>query len=189
MRVRKNPLIVLAPLLVIVAVVHFSAPQYRAFTRIALIAGGILLCLNVGAGVLMNLVPTEVPARSLKQLIRACVAESGSTGWKLVEFKPKISLEEVRAKLGEPSYSQERRIANFDFKFKTMSQLHPDVVVFFSKQKGLAAGNVGLIRKLVDKYGQWTIDNWNSFVGAAGSQGMRVQSLDGPQTVPASMLR
>jgi len=119
-----------------------------------------------------------IPRSAVLELLDRCKIESSE--WVFVHFKPEVSLDEAQKRLGE-DYSQNDREEQFMFKLFHVYASRPDIIVFYSKKKGLLCGNVRAIRSLLEKYGRFMMDNCPSLLGAMRKNGLMAQNLDGGQ--------
>ena len=143
-----------------------------------LTGGGCIVLLFVLLQYFMTHVGQHIPRSVVLELLDRCKTEDRE--WVLVHFKPEVSPDEAQKRLGK-EYSQVAREKQFMFKLSNVYALRPDIVVFYSKQKGLLCGNARAIKSLLKKYGRFMMDSWNCLFGVLRKNRLMTQSLDGGQ--------
>lgn len=180
-RVRRNPLWLVLILSPFAAWLWFAYPAERTWLGICLIGLSIMVVIQVGFWLLNVINPPPVPSTAVRQLLDCCARQGEDEEWILVEFRPRVSLEEARQRAGSPTYSKQDRLHGFMTKFQWSAPSRPDVALFFSPEKGYLMGRVRYINALEQNYGRWTLDTWYSMTGAMVRMGMQPCCLDGGQ--------
>jgi len=180
-RVRRDPIWLLLILVPILAWLWFAYPNQRGWLQIVGVGLGIYVVLRVGFWALTLLSRPPVPNSAARELVERCTGEQTEQEWTLVKFRPAVTLEEARRKVGSASYSEEDRLHGFMTKFQFAAPSRPDVAVFHSAEKGYLLGRTEVIRALEKRYGRWMLDTWYSLRGALLKNNMQDCSLDGGQ--------
>jgi len=141
-----------------------------------LLLGGWWLMLRI-------LYPAPVPSSAVRELLRLLEESRRPTSeeWTLVRFRPRVSLGQVSERVG--AVTEQMRETGFLVKVRELSPLFPQVVIFYSADRGLICGRVLILKQVLRQYGWLRISTWYTLVGVLRGEGREVYSLDGPQTV------
>ena len=186
LRARRDPMWLILPGVVVLVWCVFAYPQHRTYFFILLGVVGFLLVMRLFWWVLRRIMKTPVPDSAVREMLDRCIGEEQPLPGDelvLVRFRPRVSLEEARQKTGMSTYSADDRVKSFMMKCSLIGPSRPDVIVFYSSQKGCLVARRRMVVALEQKYGRWILDNWNTFTGAALKSGLNVCSLDGPQLI------
>jgi hypothetical protein len=133
--------------------------------------------------VMKKLNPAPVPDSAIREMMKACDTHNSDDDWILIQFHPKISLAQARAKVGSATYSEEDRLQGFMTKFQMVAAMEPRIAIFYAPNKGILIANPVALKAMKRKYGPWMLDTWYSMDGALAREGFSTRDLDSPQSV------
>jgi hypothetical protein len=165
-RVRRDPIWLWLILLIVAIGGLIAYPEERTFFMYCLAAIAVFLLVRFGFEVFKRIIGTPVPDSAVRELLERCAGEGRYEEWAMVKFRPKVSLKEVRRRIGSPSYSEENRLEGFMTKFHFAAPSRPDVGIFYSPNKGFLLGRSAVINALEQRYGRWMLDTWYTLTGA-----------------------
>jgi hypothetical protein len=181
---KKNPIWVLIAGVVAALGLMLIDPRRASIYMILLGLSAAGLFLQLVFRVVKKLNPAPVPDSAIREMMEACDTNSSDDDWILIRFRPNVSLEQARAKVGSATYSDEDRLQGFMGKFQMVAAMEPRIAIFYAPNKGILMANPAALKAMKRKYGLWMLDTWYSLDGALAREGFATRDLDSPQTIP-----
>jgi CHAT domain-containing protein len=181
LRIRRDPIWLVLPAVCLLIWGLLFDPSNRKFYLFWLAMLAVFLISRLVFWLIKRVVRAPVPDSAIQEMLYLCRKDNEEGEWSLVEFRPKVSLEEARDRVGMETYSKEDRLNAFMKKFSMIVPYRPDVAIFYSPEKGFLLVRTAMIQALEAKYGKWTLDTWYTFNGAMKRMGIGECNLDGGQ--------